>query len=562
MAKTKAIAYLGPEGTHSQLALEEYHPQGQTLACRTIADILEKIVKEEVAAGIVPTENMIQGPITETYDQIFAHKGELQIIDSHLMTINHSFGVLPPELCGGANWPREITSIYSHEQALRQCSKFLLENFPKAQLIPTTSTAAGIEFIKAQGLTGAAVIAPAISLRKAGFQVIHQEISDIPGNKTRFAVLIKKGNKADFLSILKPSQYQHVTSLLLAPGRDRQGLLFDLLRIISMEHKINLVTIHSRPDLRGRVVFYLDLEGNAETEKIKNCLEELKNFCINATGKSAEVMNLGSYPYTLFYNPPIKVVGIIGINGKMGQWFKKFLLECGLTVIGCDLNTDLKLSDIAAKADTILISVPMSEASKVSKKLLPLLKAGQLVVENCSIKECILPELIANAPEGVEVLGVHTMFSGDAENIYGENAIITKTTKSAEKAQAFEDLLYKHGAKIAHISGEKHDQTTAFVQSLLQLCMLILADSMSNEFSSLKEIELISTPNFRNTLETITRVLNQSDSLIFDLQTLNPKAIKMRNKFLESAFKLISALNQGNLEIIEKSLVESRKFIL
>lgn len=553
MSEKITFAFLGPEGTHSHLALEEYNSKASDVACRTIANIFEKVANNEVDAGIVPMENMIQGPISETYDHFLRHKSKIKIVDSYLMTVNHALAVLLDK-----NYPREIKKIYSHEQPLRQCAKYLQENFPNAQLIPTTSTAAAIELIKTNNFLDAAVIAPVKSLKREKLQIISEEIADLAGNKTRFAIITRAESKNIIKNI--KSQAQEVSSILIAPGRDRQGLLFDLLKIISVNHKINLATIHSRPDLKGRVVFYLDLEGGDKKLEIISCLDELKSFCEKNTGKSAEVINLGSYPYTFFYTSPIKTIGIIGANGKMGKWFTSFFQEAGLEVIACDKGTKENLEDIASKADTILISVPMSEASKVTNELLPLLKAGQLVIENCSIKSCILPKLTKGSKKDIEVLGIHTMFAADISDISGENVIITKTEKSANKAQAFEDLLYKRGAKIAQIDIEQHDQTAAFVQSLLQLCMLILADSMSSEFSSLEQIKSLSTPNFRNTLETISRVLNQNDSLILDLQTLNPKAENMRHKFLQSAFKLISALNHGNTKIIEDSIKKSRQF--
>ncbi|MBP9838695.1 MAG: prephenate dehydrogenase/arogenate dehydrogenase family protein [Proteobacteria bacterium] len=548
--------FLGPVGTYSQLALTDYDSSAETSCARTIAEIFQKVISSDNTFGFVPLENMIQGPVAETLDLLLEHKGKVVITDSYLMTINNAFGVLPKELCG-ASWPREITHIYSHEQALRQCSKYILQNFPHAQQIPTTSTAAGIEYIKAQGLTGAASIAPATSLKSNGFLTVKEEIADIPGNKTRF-VVIKKAENYKF-SKRTSENFSYVTSILIAPGRDRQGLLFEILNIISIQNKKNIITIHSRPDLKGRVVFYLDIEGSYD--EIENCLQELRDFCFYATGSSAEVVVLGSYRYLPFYIQPIHKVGIIGVNGVMGQWFRKFFEENGFSVIGSDLNTKTTNKDVVNAADTILLSVPMSEAISVAKEIAPQLKPGQLIVENCSIKSFILPLLSEIVPAGVEVMGLHTMFAGDLLNLHGENAIITKTNTSGEKAQAFEDLLYKHGAKISYTTSEEHDAVASFVQSLIQLNMVILADTMKNSFENIHELDFVSTPNFRNTLNTISRVLNQSENLILDLQTLNYKSPDIRNRYLESAFKLCVALNNGDVETFSKTVQEVKKFL-
>ena len=48
------------------------------------------------------------------------------------------------------------------------------------------------------------------------------------------------------------------------PHRDRIGLLQDILHLISRESGLNLSSIHSRPDTKGGVRFYIEVEGHLE----------------------------------------------------------------------------------------------------------------------------------------------------------------------------------------------------------------------------------------------------------------------------------------------------------
>ncbi len=547
------LACLGPAGTHSEIAGREFLPESEQVLCVSLPEVFRTVAEGKADAGLVPIENIIQGPVTETLDLLYSHSGKVLISDSHLMHIRNALGVLPPEVCGEA-WPREIRTITSHEQALRQCARYLSDKFPGAQQLPAASTTAGIQLVKESRDPRAAAIANAASLTAAGFLVIETDISDVRSNKTRF-VLIRRGDVRTSLpprdAFLRRAAERNepvsfATSLVVDPGRDRQGLLFEILQVISIKHRVNIVTIHSRPDTKGGVVFYLDLEGHPGDENIKNCLDELRQYCDDATGQTTKIHILGAYPRAAFYTLPFRRVGIVGSSGVMGKWFCEFFRSAGLEVLECDLDNGRPLAETAKGSDVLVLSVPMSAAEGIAKELIPHLHAGQLVVENCSIKSCVLPVLEEKAPKGVEILGIHTMFGGDAPSIFDQNVIVTQTKRSGELAQAFEDLIYKHGARVQYSTIESHDHGASFVQSVLQLNMLILGDVMRRSFGSAKDLDFISTPNFRNVVSVLRRVLSQSEDLIVDLQVKNEQAVSMRHRYLESAFRLISALDVGN----------------
>ena len=558
------VAYLGPAGTNTELAFREFLPEAEGLACHSVQHVFQSIINKQADAGFVPIENLIQGPVTETLDQLFQMHDRIFIEDGYVTPIRNAFAVLR-----AGKWPRPITAVYSHEQALRQCSRFLSEQCPEAEQVSTPSTAAGVQIVAEQKLSDAAVIAAPGSIDQEKFLIVREDVSDVAANKTRF-VLLKSGSvvkdlppKASFTarSASKNHALSFITSLVINPGRDRKGLLFEILNVISIQHLVNLVTIHSRPDTRGGVIFYLDLEGHPEDANIRECIAGLKRFCVDTTGETAQLFVLGAFPRNAFATLPFRTLGIVGSEGVMGKWFNAFFQDSGIEILGSDKNFGLSLSELAKKSDVILLSVPMSAASGVVKELLPLLRPGQLVVENCSVKNCILPQLSKDAPPQVEVLGVHTMFAGDRPNLSGENIIVTRTSSCGKLSQAFEDLLYKHGARICTLSIKEHDEIAAFVQSLLQLNLVILAEVMQASFETPAELEVMTTPNFRNVLNTMSRVLGQSDDLLVDLQTQNDLAGQMRQAYLDAATKLVSAINSGNKQALLEAAARGRKFL-
>jgi chorismate mutase/prephenate dehydratase len=79
------------------------------------------------------------------------------------------------------------------------------------------------------------------------------------------------------------------TSIMLSL-KDRPGALHDLLTPFK-EEKINLTKIESRPSKTKawQYIFFIDLEGHIQDQKVKRALEKVKEICI-------DFKFLGSYP--------------------------------------------------------------------------------------------------------------------------------------------------------------------------------------------------------------------------------------------------------------------------
>ena len=628
------VAFLGPSGSYSDLALRNSLPGARSLECKSVAEIFERVQLGEVEAGIVPFENVIQGPVTETLDLLLKFRERIFIDQSFLQKIVHALGILPrsvepssnrdslarisqafPSRAGQESVKYESTQflsgdsvlkhievdkdeqtrslpaigsrsrnkleecglegikeIHSHFQALSQCSDYLDKHCPNAARVPTSSTSKAVDRVVSEHLYEVAVIANAELLTKHGFIIIDDNISDVPDNQTRF-MLIRKGNIAEkILShnrltnatanlVYEGTSTSYVTSVALNPGRDRQGLLHEVLTITSIKHQVNLLSIHSRPDAKGGFVFFLELEGHYRDSQISDCLKELEDFCHSSTGKTAEVIVFGSYLREPFFSLPFSTVGIIGGKGEMGRWFANFLKNSGLDVQIFDIDTTLELSSFVNSVQVVILSVPMSHIREIVQKIAPLIKPGQLIVENCSIKNSALPLLLELTSPEVEILGFHTMFGGRISSLRGENIIVTPTERSRSMAQAFEDLFYKYGANVHTSSLDEHDRVTAHTQSLVHLILISLGEVLSHSFTSEDQIAAFSTPNSRDVLSAMRRVLAQSDELISDLQLLNKESNTTRRRFLEAFFNLTFSLEHGKLEEIRSAASRGRKFL-
>lgn len=556
---SERIAFLGPVGTYSEQAAVTYAPRAEAISCLNFRSVFQALLSGKVQAAIVPFENALQGHITEVLDLLYEFRNQVHIEHSILLDIRHALGVPNDKKIALEN----IQEVHSHPQALSQCSHFLESKLPNALRIASESTAQAITLIKGKSASSVTpgVIASVHALQQAGLKVLEADIANSQNNKTRFVVLRAGGISEASLEAPVSNTTPSVTSILVDPGRDRQGLLVELLEIISTKHHVNLLSIHTRPDHRGQFVFHFDLEGHLQEPDVQACLKSLRLYCQHSTGSRAELVVFGSYPLLRFEQPLIESVAIIGGSGGMGQWFQRFFNDAGVEVRIFDRKGSAKLADVVRNASVVLLSIPMSSIESFMRELVPHLTPNTLLVENCSIKNSGLKPLTDLAPSEVEILGIHTMFGPSASSLRGENVILTKVEQSGVLAKAFEDLLYKHGAVITFGTATEHDKFVACVQSLLHLMLIVFGEVLKESFPKPEKLDAFSTPNLRSTMESLQRVAAQSNQLLIDLQTENPSADALRKRFLELLVPLVFALQQGDTKEFLERLNSVREFL-
>lgn len=161
----------------------------------------------------------------------------------------------------------EIGRVYSHRQALDQCSVFLAQKMPFASLKETESTAFGISRA-AEDFSGksAAIAGAHTSPLPEGFEMSEKCISDEQNNFTQF-LLVKKGRESLPLNSDK---------LFFPPFARIAGSLLALLQIIA-EYGINMTKIESRPvkNRPGDYRFFVEAEGDVGGELVRKALAEI-----------------------------------------------------------------------------------------------------------------------------------------------------------------------------------------------------------------------------------------------------------------------------------------------
>ena len=264
------IAYLGPEGTFTQQAVNLHFGHSvQALGLTGIDDVFTQVESTEADFGVVPVENSNQGIVSHTLDRFV--DSDLKICGEIEMAIHHN-------LLSQAKSLADIERIYSHQQSLSQCRNWIRQHLPTAECIAVSSNAEAARRVRHS--PDAAAISSHSAAEIYAVPILFARIEARPDNTTRFLVIGRQ--------LLTPSG-DDKTSLLLA-GDEGPGALHSLLTPLA-SHSLNMSRIESRPSSTGRwsYVFFIDVEGHAETEPLKSALTEMQS-------QSSLTRVLGSYP--------------------------------------------------------------------------------------------------------------------------------------------------------------------------------------------------------------------------------------------------------------------------
>ncbi|MGQ4809562.1 hypothetical protein NKDENANG_02980 [Candidatus Entotheonellaceae bacterium PAL068K] len=534
------IGFLGPQGTYTEEAAKAAVGEATYIPYLSIEAVFEAVLRHEIDRGLVPIENVIQGPVTETLDNLYSHAGAIAIIDMLVLPIEHAIGALASAA--------SIRRILSKDQALKQCSLYLQNHYPQAQQIEVASTSAAMQSIVTEGWQDAAAIGSAQALQQYGLALLDQNIGNVKHNKTRFAVL--GATTAGY----HPRTGTDATALMIYPHRDRIGLLEDILAVVSREYGLNLSSIHSRPDTLGAFRFYIEIEGHLDDPPVAACTTRLaKQF----SDEEVEVKVFGTYPRCAFNQPRLGNIGIIGGTGQMGGWFRHFFGAAGYTVLISGRRTPLTYQQCIEQSDAVIINVPIKHTEEVIRAVGGFFRPGQLIIDNTSIKIQPVAAMLEAVPPGVEVLGMHTVFGPTVDSLRQQNVIFTRTPASGELAREFESIFYKYRAKITHTTPANHDKQMAFHQNLEHFTKIVLAQILQEQFGKPLEMDSYSSPNSRASLVTMGRILRADPDLYSDIQSYNLQGPAMIQAYLEAAQALGQALIAGHMETFKDRMTRS-----
>ena len=271
--QTGLVACQGVEGANSQVACDRLLPRGNIVYVKTFQAVVSAVESGLCKFGVLPIENSSNGSVRAVYELLQDHN--LSIVRSTRLCIRHELLALP-----GVKM-EDITEIYSHEQAIGQCSKFL-NGLNGVRVIPCDNTAMAAKMVAERGDLHAAAISSHPCAALYGLETVSDEIQDSDNNYTRFICVTKD-----------PVIYAGANRISLIIACDNKpGALYEILSKLAALG-INMTKLESCP-VTGRnfeFIFFLELEASVQAPGVLPMLEELERSCegFHFLGNYAEV---------------------------------------------------------------------------------------------------------------------------------------------------------------------------------------------------------------------------------------------------------------------------------
>ena len=238
------------------------HPKDEIIPCKTFDECFLKATKDPQSKIIIPESNRITGNIGIEY-LIFNYR--LNIYSEYFQKIEHNLLAVPGTKIS------DIKNVFSHSQALSQCSKFI-KSLDLVEHV-RADTAGSAEMVAKNQDKKNAAIASTLSAETYGLEIIKKNIENEKGNLTRFLIMGKNISQPEF------SNKKYITSFLFKL-KSKPAALYQALGGFAI-NGVNLTKLQSYPEKNSfdSYFFLCDLDGHIEDSKVKKSLEDLGLHC-------------------------------------------------------------------------------------------------------------------------------------------------------------------------------------------------------------------------------------------------------------------------------------------
>ena len=260
-----------------------------------------------------------------------------------------------------------------------------------------------------------------------------------------------------------------------------------------------------------------------------------------------------------------KKIAIIGVNGKMGQWFANYFHKIGFEVIGFDTKNEgtekfvtkgNSLVGAILKTDYVLLCTPTKNTPEIIRLIAKEMQRGSYLIEISSQKFKTAQTLL-KTPSRVNPICIHPMFGPGTKNIDGKNIIIIPI-KDAKKELSVTKLLFPK-ANFVTIDAPEHDKKIAVILGLTHLINIAFANILAKD-EKISLTEKMSGTTFKAQKILCESILTESPELIETIIS-NPEVRRFGEEFWKDVGKLLTDSQEGKSEEIINYIKASKEKI-
>jgi prephenate dehydrogenase len=264
-------------------------------------------------------------------------------------------------------------------------------------------------------------------------------------------------------------------------------------------------------------------------------------------------------------------IAVIGA-GKMGVWFARFFQQKGYNVVLADrkasklsklkkelsVATTTDFKEAVACADQILLCVSINAIEEVSKTIAPALKAGQVVMDICSIKEVPIQAMHKHIKTAI-ILGTHPVFGPGSCGVKHKTYVLTPTDpKEAEFAEQFKKWLEVEEAHVFVMTPQKHDELMAVVLGLPHFLGLVACETLLEQ-KNLPETKKVAGTTYRMLFTLAEATAMETPDLFAAVQTNLANLGEVEDLFMAKAQELITLIKNKDQKAIIDRLEQLKK---
>ena len=252
------VACQGVEGAYSQQACEKLFGAPNILYMNTFEGVFQAVEKGLCRYGVLPLENSTAGSVNRIYDLMLRYN--FHIVRSTRVHVPHVL------VANRATRMENVREIYSHEQAIQQCSAFL-QKLKNVEIHICDNTAMAAKAVAESGRDDVAAISSEACASLYNLDVLETAVSNVENNYTRFICISKN---------MEIYPGAHRTSLMLTLPHKPGALYAVMAKFYALG--VNLIKLESRPIPAKdfEFMFYFDIDVPVYAKAFPDLMSQLQ----------------------------------------------------------------------------------------------------------------------------------------------------------------------------------------------------------------------------------------------------------------------------------------------
>lgn len=255
---------------------------------------------------------------------------------------------------------------------------------------------------------------------------------------------------------------------------------------------------------------------------------------------------------------PLRTIGVIGGKGGMGRCVAGLFADLGHTVLIADLDTPLTPREAAARAEVVVISVPIDATIAVIRELGPLVREEGLLMDVTSIKAAPVRAMLESSR--ASVAGAHPLFGPSVHTLQGQRLVLTPG-RGEEWASWLRLNLSARGLILCEATPEEHDRAMAIVQVLTHFSTEVMGRALTKLDAPIRRTLEFTSPVYLMEMIMTARHFAQSAGLYASIQMSNPQTPEVTRAFVDAAEELRDVVTRGDREVFARLFGEVQRHL-